>query len=190
MIRFFLLFLPLLLSACTSRYPLVADLRPTIPLTKSSYVETTASLTVSDQRDSPAVIRYKLDELVPAEVENMVTVKEVLSDRLHRLFAAQGIRYNSAAQVKLHFTLDDLVNTVTKSGFFYEALAETQLRFTITSGKQSIEKKYSREASLIYPIRPTVNQLSAMLDKQVQEIFTSIINDQEIRDAISSGQSH
>lgn len=177
----------LFLGACTPRYPLVAELAPSSVAPQSSqYDGSAATLVANDNRAAAAVIRYHLDDHMPIEIENTIMVRQLIAQKLHDLLLSQGLRFKEQATTRLIATIDELVVEVTRKGLAYEAVATTQLYLSVADELHSLQKRYSREASQLFPLRPNVDQLTRMLDSQLEEVFAAIADDRDIRQAILS----
>ena len=177
----------LLLGGCAPRYPLVAELAPSSVAPQSShYAGSAATLVATDNRPAAAVIRYQFDDQMPIEIENTILIRQLIAQKLHDLLLSQGLRFEEQASTRLIATIDELVVEVRRKGLTYEAVATTQLLLSVVDELRSLQKRYSREASQLFPLRPTVDQLSRMLDSQLEEVFAAIADDRDVRQAILS----
>ena len=183
---FLLPILALLLSACAQNYPLVAELKPSIAPQPVRYENSTAVLVANDNRTSGAIASYDLDNQQPIEIENIVQVKELIAGQLRDILHSQGLRLEEEATTRLILNVDDLLVKVTRKGLMYEASATTQLRILVVDERHSLEKRYTRNASKLFPLRPAIDQVTTMLDVQIEEVLSTIATDQDINRAIRS----
>lgn len=185
MSRILLLMCILFLNGCAPKYPAVANLNLEITPQPPIFSGSSAYIEGHDARENEEVILYQLPEQPPIWVPNMNPPHILATERLAGGLREQGLMFESSAGVRILLEINELQVTVTKPKFLFAANAKTRVTLKVVKGGTSLAKKYEREATKESPQRPNLDKLETMLNDQLSEVINQILDDEDIRRAIS-----
>ncbi len=176
-----------LLTGCGAKYPLTTNLNLQVGNQTSGIYSngTSAALKGRDVRKDSAVIVYHLKGEPEIQIPNLIEPHLLVTERLAIGLREQGLEFESASPVRIQLNLDELLVTVTRPKLLYSAKARSHLTLTVKNGDTTLTKKYDREANRDSVRRPPVQDLEKMLNDQLTEIVTQILQDQEVRASIN-----
>lgn len=186
MYRFFLLAIALVMTGCTSYYPTVANLNLQIVSQPPVYGDAKISIEGKDLRQAKEIIVYQLKDQMPIAVDNMSPPEILLAERLAGGLKEQGVQLVSRSETRLFLEINELLVTVTRPKFLYSTEARSRVTLTIVKDASSLAKKYERQATKESPGRPELPQLEQMLNEQLSDIVSQMLQDEDIRQAIST----
>jgi len=187
MIRIILLACALFLGGCAPQYPAVANLNLQIMPQPPIYTDLSAFIQGRDARNNEEVILYHLKDQPPVKVDNMSPPHILVTERLAGGLREQGLMFENSAETRIFLEINELLVTVTKPKFLYSAEARTMITLKVVKDSTSLAKKYDRQATQEYPQRPAISKLENLLNDQLSEIISQILEDEDIRKAIREG---
>jgi uncharacterized lipoprotein len=183
----YLLFLALVLSGCSAKYPIATNL--TLPVSSQPtgiFLDgTTAALTGHDARPNSAVVIYQLKGEPEIEIPNQTAPHILVTEQLASGLKEQGLVFASGSPVRIQVDLNELFVAVTHPQLLYRAAAKSRLTLTVRNKGISITKTYDREATRESLTRPPVEDLEMMINDQLTDIIKQILQDAEIRATIN-----
>lgn len=171
-------------SGCAVKQPVMANLNLAITSQPPVYGNASAYIQGHDARAEEAVIVYLLKDQPPTMVPNMSPPHILATERLAGGFREQGLTYASESNVRILLDISELLVTVTKPKFLYNAEAKTRVTLKVVKGGTSLAKKYEREATKEFAQRPDISKAETMLNEQLSDIINQMLNDEDIRNAI------
>ncbi len=176
-----------LLTGCGAKYPLTTNLNLQVSSQPAGIYSngTSAALKGRDNRRDSAVAVYKFKDEPEIQIPNETEPHLLVTERLAIGLQEQGLKFESNSPVRIQLDLNELLVTVTRPKLLYSAKAKSRLSLTIKNGDISLTKKYDREANHESVTRPPLQDLEKMLNDQLTEIVTQILQDKEIQTAIS-----
>ena len=186
MYKSILLGLTLLICGCAPQYPTEANLNLQIKAQPPVYSDTSVFIQGHDARGSEEVIVYLAKDQPPIKVDNMSPPHLLITERLASALRDQGVTFENNADTRIFLEINELLVSVSRPKFLYTAEAKTNITLKVVKESTSLAKKYDRVATNESAKRPGVHQLENMLNDQLSEIIAQILQDQDIRKAISS----
>lgn len=188
--KYFLLVFALLFSGCSAQYPATSNL--SLEVGNQPYgiydINTSAALKGHDARLDTAVVIYHLKGKSPVRIPNHEPPHKLVTDQLAAGLQEQGLVFESGSSVRILVDLNDLVAIVTRANIIYSATAKSNLTLTIKNKDTSLIKTYNRQANRDSAGKPSVQDLEEMLNDQLNDIVNQILQDEEVRGAISKKQ--
>jgi uncharacterized lipoprotein len=179
--------LAFLLTGCGTKYPLTTNLNLQVGNQTAGIYSNDSSATLKgrDTRKDSAVVVYQLKDEPEMQIPNQTAPNLLVTERLAIGLQAQGLLFESASPVRIQLDLDELLVSVTRPKILYIAKAKSRLTLTVKNGDITLTKNYNREANQDSVTRPPVHDLEKMLNDQLTEIVTQILQDEEVREAIN-----
>ena len=143
-----------------------------------------ASVVGRDMRSDPSVIVYNTDRESIAMLTSRVPPQVLVKDSLAQGLRAQGLARGDRSNITISVVIQELQAKVTKPGALYAAKARTRLQIVIGNNGTSLTLDYNREANKESVTRPKVLDLETMLNNQLSDIVTKILEDPRVRAAI------
>jgi uncharacterized lipoprotein len=170
-------------GGCATKHRVMANLNLAITAQPPVYGDVSAFIQGHDARKEDAVIVYLLKDQPPSMVPNMSPPHILATERLAGGFREQGLVFASESEVRILLDITELLVTVTKPKFLYNAEAKTRVTLKVVKGGTSLAKKYDREATQEFAQRPDISKAENMLNTQLSEIINQILKDEDIRNA-------
>ena len=175
----------MLLAGCSANYPLTTTLHLHSDRQSGGvYDQTiTARLRGHDARQESAVVAYRLDQpeiLLPNETEPHA----LLTSQLAQGLLQQGLEFKENAPIHIQLNLEHLLADVSRPKILYNATAKSHITLIVSNRGTTLSKTYKREANRESATRPTLADLEMMLNEQLSDIVSQILEDREVRDAI------
>lgn len=179
--------LAMLLTGCGAQYPLTTNLSLEVSRQPAGiyHGDTTATLQGHDTRKDSAVVAYQLKGDPEIRIPNETEPHALVTNLLARGLIEQGLVFEGGAPVRIQLNLDELMASVTRPKFLYSTKARSHLNLTITNREITLTKAYDRETNRDSATRPPVQDLEKMLNDQLTDIVKQILQDEEVRTAIS-----
>lgn len=184
-----LLLAGLMLLAGCAKQPVIANLNPHIgEQTAGIYASPqSAAVTAKDSRKIKDVVVYLTDD-PQTSLANVISVQDVVADRLREGLRSQGLRVEPNSPVKVKLEIDELQVRVSRPKVLYSADGKTYMTLTVENKKGAVlTKSYKREASKESATRPDLPKLEEMLNSHIAEIIQQILQDVEVRNIIGRG---
>jgi uncharacterized lipoprotein len=177
----------LLLAGCSAQYPITTALRLQVDRQSTAMYDpdTTAALKGHDARQETAVVIYRLKGKSEVQIPNETPPHALVTNQLAAGLQAQGLVFAGGSPVRIQLDLNELVATVTRPKLLYSATARSYVTLTIKNRKISLSKTFDRETTRDTATKPPVHELEKMLNDQLTDIVNQILQDPEIRAAIS-----
>lgn len=185
--NFLILAFALILTGCSSKYPLTTNLNLQVSSQTSGIYsnDISAALKGHDARKESAVVVYRLKGKPEIQIPNHTAPHILVTERLAIGLQEQGLVFESASPVRIQLDLKELLVSVTRPKLLYSAKAKSHLTLTIKNRGLSLIKTYNREANRDSVTRPPVQDLEKMLNDQLTDIVNQILQDEEIQATIS-----
>lgn len=185
--KFVLFIFALLLTGCGAKYPAIANLDLQISAQPTTiYTGSSAFIQGHDARENTEVVVYKFNDKPAVRVPNLssphILVTEHLADGLHE----QGLIFENGSDTRILLDINELLVTVTRPKLLYTSEARSQITLKVIKGANTVTKKYSRETMHESGRRPDIKSLERMLNEQLSDIVNQILQDENIRAAITS----
>ncbi|MGB3209812.1 MAG: YajG family lipoprotein [Desulforhopalus sp.] len=180
-----------LLAGCGPQYPIATHLKLRIDsLAFGVYSDdSTAALTGHDARQDSSVVVYRLQGKPEIQIPNQTAPHIVVTEQLAEGLQQQGLVFANGSPVHIQLDLYELDATVTRPKLLYSTRAKSRLTLTVKNREFSLKKTYDRETNRDSATRPPVEDLENMLNEQLTEIVNQILQDEEIRAAITQQKS-
>ena len=184
--RIFLLCACLFVFAGCAKQPVIANLNPRIGEQPAGIYADPQTVAVigKDSRKTADVVAYLSDE-PPTGLANLTAPQEVIADRLTEGLRSQGLRVDPSSPVHLKFEINELLVRVSRPKMLYKAEGKTFITLTVENRGTVFTKTYKREASKESARRPELPKLEEMLNSQLAEIVSMVLQDQEVRSLIA-----
>lgn len=174
-----------LLAGCSANYPLTTTLHlHSDSQSGEVYDHTiTAVLRGHDARQESAVVAYRFGQpeiLLPNETEPHA----LLTSQLAQGLLQQGLEFKENAPIRIQLNLEHLLADVSRPKILYNATAKSHITLIVSNRGTTLSKTYKREANRESPTRPALVDLEQMLNEQLSDIVSQILEDREVRDAI------
>ena len=143
-----------------------------------------ASVVGRDERTDPYIIMYNTDKDSIAMLVSRVPPQVMVKDSLAQGLRAQGLSRGDRSDITISVVVQELQAKVTKPGALYTAKARTRLQLVIGNRGSVLTLDYNREANKESVLRPKVLDLETMLNNQLSDIVTKILEDPRVRTAI------
>ena len=181
-----LLSVAMILTGCAGTMPDRADLFIEVPGQSTGVYPPSleASVVGRDRRSDLPVIVYDTDRDSMAALTSRVPPQVLVKDSLAQGLRAQGLGRGDRSNITISVVIRELQARVTKPGALYTAEARTRLQIIIGNNGTSLTLDYNRGASQDSITRPKVLDLETMLNDQLSDIVTKILEDPRVRAAI------
>ena len=179
--------LSMLLTGCGPKYPLTTNLSLEVSRQPTGIYrgDISATLKGHDARKDRAVVAYQLEGKPEIRIPNETEPHALVTNLLARGLQEQGLVFEGGAPVRIQISLDELMASVTHPKFLFSTKARSHLNLTITNREITLSKAYDRETNRDSATRPPVQDLEKMLNDQLTDIVKQILQDEEVRTAIS-----
>ncbi len=184
--RILLLCACLFLFAGCAKQPVIANLNPRIGEQPSGIYGEPQRVAIigKDLRKTADVVVYLSDE-PPTGLANIGSVQDLIAERLAAGLRSQGLRVDPSSQVVMKFDINELMVRVTRPKMLYVAEGKTYITLNVENQGTVFTKIYKREATKESARRPDLPKLEEMLNSQLAEIISLILQDQEVRSLIA-----
>ena len=185
--KIIILVVAILLTGCGAKDPLYTSLKLGITGQPAGIYsgDIAATLRGRDARKDKTVVAYQLKGQTEIRIPNESDPHALITDQLAKGFLEQGLVFEGGAPIRILIDLNELLAKVTRSKLLYNAIARSHLTLTIKYREVTFTKTYDREASQGSARRTPVKDLEKMLNDQLTDIVTQILNDQEVRATIN-----
>ena len=175
----------LLLAGCAQR-PVIANLNLSLgPQPSGVYGEGAAAvLSGLDARTSTDLVVY-LNDRPASRLGGTEPPGELISQKLREGLEQQGLQLQANAPVRVGFSINELLVTVTRARMLYSADAKTSITLNVDNRGTVLTRVYRREASQSGATRPELAALENMLNSQISDILEQILQDEEVQAVIS-----
>ena len=184
--KFVFMIIAVILAGCAAATPEWADL--TIDSARQKAGIYPASLEVSvigrDNRSEPAIIIYAIGNDPAEKIRNRVPPENVVQESVLRGLLQQGLRRGSKSNIAVVVAMEELQAKVTKSSMLYTANVHSHLRVTVSNNGTTLALDYDRQANKDSLTRPEILDLEILLNDQLVDIVSKILDDQRVRAAI------
>ena len=184
--KFALLLLVMTLAGCAGTLPDKADL--IVETANQSAKVYPASIEVSvvgrDKRTDPHVIVYKDDKEPALTLTSRLPLQMMVAESLAQGLREQGLNRGDRSNITVAVVVKEVQAKVTKPGALYSSKARTRLDVVVSNNGSVLTLEYNREASKESMTRPKVLFLETMLNDQLSDIVTKILEDSRLREAI------
>jgi uncharacterized lipoprotein YajG len=181
-----IIFLAMVLAGCAGTMPEKADLN--IEVTDQAAGVYPSSLQVSvvgrDNRADPSIIVYNMANEAPTALASRIPPQVLVKDSLAQGLRQQGLSRGDRSNITVSVVIKELQAKVTKPGALYTSHARTRLELTIGNKRNVLALDYNREAKKESMTRPKVLFLETMLNEQLTDIVTKMLEDHRVQDAI------
>ncbi|MFV0438946.1 MAG: YajG family lipoprotein [Desulfopila sp.] len=186
MYRILLLVLLAGIGGCTKKHPLYTNLEIALSPQPPVFTDITTSIEGNDKRQAKEVILYQIGSQAPSVMENLSPVEVVVTERLAQGFREQGLQFAKNTEDRIIVEIQRLLATVIRPEFLYTTKIETAIHLRVVKNGSSLDKKYLRQATNDSTRRPDVNRLEGMIDAQLSAIVAQILEDEDVRKALSA----
>jgi len=175
-----------ILFGCSSKEPMSANLMLQLDnqLTGKYSDESSAALRGHDARQDASVIIFQLEGEPDIRLPNQTAPHLLVTEQLANGLREQGLVFKSNSPVRIQLDLNELLVSVTHPKLLYSAKAKSNLTLTIKNGKVTLTKTYNRQATNDSVTRPSVHELEEMLNSQLTNIVSQILQDEEVQTTI------
>ena len=185
----FALLIAVMVAGCAPQYPLYGNLHLAGKPQPLVYSDASAFLRGQDGRQQKEIFAYLQAGQPPVRIENMQPPHIVLTERLAEDLQAQGLAFSETAVTRIFLEINELLVTVSRPKLLHLAEARSRITIRVVTETTTLTKNYQREATRETPQRPKVEQLESMLNEQLDEILSQVVNDEDIRRAITGERS-
>lgn len=175
-----------LLSGCSSKDPINSNLTLQLDSQPTGMYsnESSAALRGHDARQDSSVIIYQLEGKPDIRLPNQTAPHALVTEQLANGLLEQGLVFKNNSKVRIQVDLNELLVLVTHPKLLYNAKAKSNLTLTIKNGEVTLTKTYDREANNDSVTRPSVHELEKMLNSQLTDIISQILQDEEVQTTI------
>lgn len=176
----------LLLAGCSTNYPLTTSLQLHGDSRPSGGYDQgiSAVLTGHDARKESAVVAYQLTQ-PPVLLPNDTEPHALITRQLAEGFMHQGLVFKSGAPIRIQLNIEELLADVRRPKILFTTTARSHITLLVTNQGSTLTKTYKREANRESATKPDLVDLEKMLNEQLSEIVGQILQDTEVRAAIS-----
>ena len=186
LIRLAVAFAVVLFCGCANTMPDKADLFIDIANQPAEVYPASLNVIVigRDKRPDPSIILYAMENEPPVRISNRTPPQILIKDSLVQGLRQQGLNMGDRANISITILVKELQARVTKPRSLYASQAKTQLQVIVGNYGNVVTLDYTREASKESLTRPSVLYLETMLNDQLTETITKILEDQRFQAAI------
>ncbi|MDR3630419.1 MAG: YajG family lipoprotein [Desulfocapsaceae bacterium] len=180
----------MILAGCANTMPEKADLMPDIKGQSAGIYPAALDVIVigRDKRPDPSVILYEMDNEPVQRLTNRIPPQVLIKDSLVQGLRQQGLNLGDRSDISITVLVKELQAKVTKPRALYESQARTRLQIIVGNYGNVVTLEYNREANKESLTRPQVLFLETMLNDQLTETITKILEDRRLQDAIRGRQ--
>jgi|GEM_PF-502141 len=176
----------ILFSGCANTMPDKADLFVDIASQPAGLYPTSLDAIVigRDKRPDPSIILYAIENEPEERIANRVPPQILIKESLVQGLRQQGLNMDDRADISITILVKELQAKVTRPHTLFETQARTRLQVIIGHLGNVVTLEYNREASKESLTRPKALFLETMLNDQLTETLTKILDDQRFQAAI------
>jgi uncharacterized lipoprotein YajG len=185
--NFLFVMISMILAGCAGTMPEKADLNIEIAHQPGGIYPSTINIMVigQDKRSDPNIIIFKTDRDPATVLASRIPVENLLKEGLAQGFRQQGLAKSDRSAITATVVIKELLVKVTKPGALYTAKAYTRLQFIVNNNGNILTLEYNRDSTRDSLTRPKLLDLEVMLNNQLAEIVTKILEDERVRTAIN-----
>jgi uncharacterized lipoprotein YajG len=185
--NFLFVMVSMILAGCAGTMPDKADLNIEIANQPGGIYPSTINIVVigQDKRPDPNVIISRTDRDPATVLASRIPVENLLKEGLAQGFRQQGLARSDRSAITATVIIKELLVKVTKPGALYAAKANTRLQFIVNNNGNILTLEYNRDSTRDSLTRPKLLDLEVMLNNQLAEIVTKILEDERVRTAIN-----